>query len=142
MGVKYAHFHKLPEASLDALKEAALKWVGAPAGRRAGWAGPGRARPREQPPVLLACHLPPCVSRPCPPPPQASARATASAARASRATCTTPSCEAQVSVWCQEACRQRAGPAGVSHRLARAAGDGRQHGGRGHSPRCAEHAGA
>lgn len=25
MGVKYAHFHKLPEASLEALKEAALK---------------------------------------------------------------------------------------------------------------------
>ena len=25
MGVKYAHFHKLPEASLDALKQAALK---------------------------------------------------------------------------------------------------------------------
>lgn len=28
MGVKYAHFHSLPEASLGALKEAALKWVG------------------------------------------------------------------------------------------------------------------
>jgi hypothetical protein len=25
MGVKYAHFHRLPETSLDALKEAALK---------------------------------------------------------------------------------------------------------------------
>lgn len=25
MGVKYAHFHKLPEASLEALKQAALK---------------------------------------------------------------------------------------------------------------------
>jgi len=24
-GVKYAHFHKLPEASLEALKQAALK---------------------------------------------------------------------------------------------------------------------
>lgn len=27
MSTKYAHFHKLPEASLDALKQAALKWV-------------------------------------------------------------------------------------------------------------------
>lgn len=41
MGVKYAHFHKLPELSLDALKDAALRRARQPLlpGRRALPAG-------------------------------------------------------------------------------------------------------